>query len=106
MAKPYILIMLMCFSSIAQAATTLTKYKLTESETTYIVTAILKKNGNDRDIKFMNALVQARSEAEAIGLSFARARGEYSNYSVVETIATELEYSKSESNQEYSEFIQ
>lgn len=105
MAKSYLLILLMFASCFAQAATTFTQYQFIESETHYIVTAILKKNGDDKDIKFLNTIEKARSEAEAIGLSFAKARGEYANYSVVETIATELQYTSKQTVHGYFEII-
>lgn len=86
-------IIIMCIPMYGYPATLLPAAAVYgDAEQSYIVTVILSNHQDKKDIKFMSAIEGARSEAEAIGLTFTRARTFYADFSIVEVIATPIQY--------------
>jgi len=65
-------------------------YSAPKSKQTFIVSAILSRNGQPGTIRLVNAVNQGYSKDEVLGKAVKAIQDEYPNYSVTTTLVTEM----------------
>ncbi|MDI1298635.1 hypothetical protein [Methylotenera sp.] len=56
----------------------------------YMVSAVLKLNGTEPTIRLVHMIEKADNQDQAIGMAFVKIRSDFSNYSVLDSIASKI----------------